>query len=327
MKAKHTGPFGAIKQAVMDFIEDDCMTMAAAIAYYTAFSLPPLLVLIVTVAGWMWSPDAATGQVEQQVTSVIGEGGWQQVRSMMKAANEQSGSGLAAIVGVVLLLFGATGVMVQLQASLNKAWEVQPDPDQGGLKNFLVKRLLSLAMILAVSFLLLVSLVLTTVLRAMAGMMSEWLPQGVSTWVPLTIDFAVSLIVFTLLFAAMFKWLPDASIRWRDTWVGAGVTALLFMAGKFALGWYFGMSNTTSQYGAAASFVLVLLWAYYSGIILLLGAEFTQVWARRHGRRIEPEPGAVRVVQETRRIDEAQPAASERSGKPSATKRQSTPHS
>lgn len=296
------GPIAAIRASVADFLEDECLTMAAATAYYTAFSLPPLLVLIVTVAGWIWSPAEVTSQVKEQVTDVIGEGGWTQVEQMMQAAGEQGGGSMAAIIGVIALIFGATGVMVQLQASLNKAWEVQPDPEQGGVKNFIFKRLLSLTMIMAVSFLLLVSLVLTTVLRAMAGAISRWLPSGVSTWTPTAVDIAVSLIVFTLLFAAMFKWLPDAIVRWRDTWIGAGVTALLFLVGKYALGMYFGMTDT-GQYGAAASFVLLLLWAYYSALIFLFGAEFTQTWARQHGRQILPEPGAVRIVQETRRVD------------------------
>jgi len=300
MSEKRTGPFGAVKHAVMDFVEDDCMSMAAALAYYTAFSLPPLLVLIVTVAGWIWAPEAVTGQVRRQVTDVIGEGGWQQVQSMMKAAGEQSNGTWAAIIGIIALLFGATGVMVQLQTSLNKTWEVEPDPEQGGIRHFLIKRLLSLAMIIAIAFLLLVSLVLTATLKAMAGIVTGWLPAGIATWVPLAVDFTVSLIVFTLLFAGMFKWLPD--VRWRDTWIGAVVTVLLFMAGKFALGIYFGIADT-GQYGAAAAFVLLLLWAYYSGMIFLLGAEFTQVWARRDGRRILPETGAVRVVQEKQRIE------------------------
>jgi membrane protein len=170
-------------------------------------------------------------------------------------------------------------------------------------------------MIMAVSFLLLVSLVLTAVLRATAGMISQWLPAGISSWTPMAVDTAVSLIVFTLLFAAMFKWLPDAIVRWRDTWIGAAVTAVLFLIGKFALGMYFGMTDT-AQYGAAASFVLLLLWAYYSALIFLFGAEFTQVWARQHGRRILPEPGAVRIVQQTRRVDS--PASEAQAGGPAS---------
>lgn len=297
-----TGFVPIIKKTASEFSDDECSTMAAALAYYTAFSLPPLLVLIITVAGWIWSAEAVTAQVEQQVSSVVGEGGWKQVESMMKAADEkQSSGGFAAIIGIIALLFGATGVMVQLQAALNKAWEVQPDPEQAGLKAFLTKRVLSLAMIIAVAFLLLVSLVLTAVLNAMAGMVSSWMPAGTGSWLPLAINFVVSFVVFTLLFAAMFRWLPDAEVRWRDTWVGAGATALLFMIGKFALGMYFSMTDT-GQYGAAASFVLLLLWVYYSGMIFLFGAEFTQVWAKRHGRQIMPEEGAVRVVEKTKHV-------------------------
>jgi membrane protein len=301
MSESSGGLFRTLKRSAVDFLEDECPTRAAALAYYTAFSLPPLLVLIVTVAGWIWDPQAVSGQVEKQVTDVVGQGGWIQIQNMMSATREQTSGGLAAIVGIAALLFGATGVMVQLQSSLNRAWEVQPDPEQGGVRNFLLKRVLSLAMILAVAFLLLVSLVLTSVLNAMAGMVTGWLPEGMSSWVPMAIHLVVSFVVFSLLFAAMMKWLPDANVLWRDTWVGAGVTALLFLVGKFALGLYFGMSDT-GQYGAAASFALILLWVYYSGMIFLFGAEFTQAWSRSHGRKILPEEGAVRIVEETRHV-------------------------
>lgn len=299
MKPDNDSSSGTLKQTANEFSEDDCPMMAAALAYYTAFAMPPLLVLIVTVAGWIWSPEAVTGQLEQQATDVVGQGGWQQMESMMHAAHQQKGGVFATVIGLIALLFGATGVMVQLQYALNRAWEVQPDPDQGGIKTFLFKRILSLAMILAVAFLLLVSLVLTAVLNAMGGMVTGWLPEGVSSWVPAAIHFVVSLIVFTLLFAAMFKWLPDAEVQWKDVWVGAGATALLFMVGKFALGLYFSLTDQ-GTYGAAASFVLLMLWIYYSGMIFLFGAEFTQVWAKRHGGGIAPAEGAVRVVEQTR---------------------------
>jgi membrane protein len=291
-----------LKRSASEFSEDDCPMMAAALAYYTAFSLPPMLVLVVTVAGWIWSPEEVSGQVQQQVAGVIGEGGWQQLQSMMRFASEKtSGGAWAASLGILALLFGATGVMVQLQSALNRAWEVQPDPQQGGIKTFLLKRILSLAMIMAVAFLLLVSLVLTAVLKVLGTGVTGWLPDGISSWVPVAIDSVVSLMVFTLLFAAMFKWLPDADVRWRDTGIGAAATAGLFMIGKFALAVYFSLTEQ-GTYGAAASFVLLLLWAYYSGMIFLFGAEFTQVWARRRGDAIAPANGAVRVVRETRHV-------------------------
>lgn len=294
-----------VSRSAADFSKDDCPMMAAALAYYTAFALPALLVLIVMVAGWFWSAEEVTHQVEQQVVSVIGEGGWQQVRSMMTAADQKRSGGMAALLGIVVLIIGATGVMVQLQAALNRAWEVEPDPEQGGVQTFLLKRVLSLAMIIAISFLLLVSLVLTAVLKAMAGLVVSWLPADISTWVPWTIDVVVSFVVFALLFASMFKLLPDANVRWKDTWVGAAVTSVLFMIGKFALAFYFGMKDT-SQYGAASSTILLLAWVYYSGMIFLFGAEFTQVWARQRGHRITPEDGAVRVVRETKQVGEGQ---------------------
>ncbi|MEX0702343.1 MAG: YihY/virulence factor BrkB family protein [Planctomycetales bacterium] len=278
-----------------EFSEDDCLTMAAALAYYTAFSLPPLLLLIVTVAGWIWSPDAVTGQIEEQVGGVIGQGGWQQVETMMRAAGGRDDGLIAALVGGGVLLFGATGVMAQLQHALNRAWEVEASAKSGGIRHFFFKRVLSLGMILGVAFLLIVSLVLTAVLNATAAHVQTWLPAALQGWTPFVVHACVNLIVLTLLFAAMFKWLPDAEVEWRDTWIGAGTTALLFLAAKFALGIYFGMQRAET-YGPAASFVLILLWVYYSSIVFLLGAEFTQVWARRRGARIEPSPGAVRIL-------------------------------
>ncbi|MEX0715469.1 MAG: YihY/virulence factor BrkB family protein [Planctomycetaceae bacterium] len=279
-----------------EFSEDDCLTMAAALSYYTAFALPPLLLLIVTVAGWIWSPEAVTGQIRDQVSGVIGSGGWQQIETMMNEAASRDDGRLAAIVGIAVLIFGATGVMAQLQHALNRAWQVEVSAKHGGIRNFIFKRMLSLGMILGIAFLLIVSLVLTAVLNATADQVRSWLPAMLQGWTPLVVHALVTLVILTLLFAAMFKWLPDAEVEWRDTWIGAGATAVLFLAAKFALGVYFGMQDAQT-YGPAASFVLILLWVYYSSIVFLLGAEFTQVWARRRGARITPSPGAVRIVQ------------------------------
>lgn len=277
-----------------EFSEDDCMTMAAALAYYTAISLPPLLLLIVTVAGWIWPPEQVTAGIREQVSGVIGRGGWQQVETMMRQAGTSDDGRLAAILSGGMLLFGATAVMAQLQHALNRAWQVRPENQ--GIRAFVVKRVLSLAMILGIAFLLIVSLVLTAVLNAPAARAQAMLPPVLQGWTPFAVHSAVDLIVLTLLFAAMFKWLPDATVEWRDTWIGAATTAVLFLGAKYALGIYFAMQRAET-YGPAASFVLILLWVYYSSIVFLLGAEFTQVRARRRGARIEPEPGAVRVEQ------------------------------
>lgn len=282
-------------QTWREFRDDECPSMAAGLAYYTALAMPPLLVLIVTIAGWIWTPDDVRGLLQQQVIHVVGQGGWKQIETMMRAAELEEHRGvIATALSVGLLLFSATGVMLQLQSALNKAWGVTPESRQGGIKTFLVKRLLSLAMILGIAFLLIVSLAMTAALKVATSRMTSILPAGDDTWLAQTINLVVNALVFTALFAAMFKWLPDAVIRWRDTLVGAGMTAALFLIGQFAMGIYFG-TRQGGEYGVASSFVLLLLWVYYSSMIFLLGAEFTQVWAGEHGGEITPEPGAVRV--------------------------------
>jgi len=282
-----------------EFQDDECASMAAGLAYCTALAMPPLLVLIVTVAGWIWSPQEVQGQIQQQVTNVVGQGGWKQIQTMMHTAEHQQHRGIiATILSIALLLFSATGVMLQLQAALNKAWGVMPDPKQGGIKSFVMKRLLSLAMILGIAFLLIVSLALTAALKVVSSHVSSLLPKGDDVWLAQGVNLLVNMVVFTALFAAMFKWLPDAVIRWRHTLIGAALTTVLFLIGQFALGIYFG-TQQGGTYGVASSFVLLLLWVYYSSMILLLGAEFTQVWAYEHGGEIRPEPGAVRVERRT----------------------------
>jgi membrane protein len=289
------------KKTWQEFSQDDCFRMAAALSYYTIFSLPPLLVVIVSIAGLVVNdPGRVTAEIETEIESVIGAGGATQVREMIEAASLPGRGVWGTVVGLALLLFGATGVLVQLQAALNEAWDVKPDPQQGGIKNFVLKRLLSLGMLLCLAFLMLVSLVLSTMINGLEHQIEAWLSDAVSAGVLQAINAGVALIVFTLLFAAMFKFLPDARVALRHVWIGALTTGVLFVAGKFALGFYFAHSDVTSTYGSAGSLVLILLWVYYSGLILLLGAEFTQVWARRHGDRIEPEKGAVRVTESVR---------------------------
>jgi len=297
--SKQGGVGALIRTTAQEFRDDECPSMAAALAYYTALAMPPLLVMIVSVAGWIWGPEDVRGQLEQQVTNVVGEGGWKQIQTMMQTAEHQEHRGIiATVLSLGLLLFSATGVMLQLQSALNKAWGVMPDPAAGGFKAFIMKRLLSLAMILGIAFLLIVSLLMTAALSVVSARLNALLPAGDEGWIAHVINLVVNAVVFTSLFAAMFKWLPDAVIRWRDTLVGAGITAALFLIGQFGMGIYFGMKEE-GTYGVASSFVLLLLWVYYSSMIFLLGAEFTQVWARLRGMEITPEPGAVRVERQT----------------------------
>jgi membrane protein len=301
--------FALVRDSGKDFIEDDCQTQAAALSYYTIFSLPPLLVLILMILGALVDPQDIRGQLETQMGSLMGPTATEQIRTILQQAHQPgSGSLLPTVLSIVALILGASGAFGQLQAALNRAWEVAPDPQQGGLKAFLLKRVFSFGMILSVAFLLLVSLVLSAALSAFGGALSGMLPEGLSATLLQVVNQVVSFAVIAALFAAIFKVLPDATAAWRDVWVGAAVTAFLFVVGKFLIGFYLGRSNPGEAFGAAGSLAVMLVWIYYSSMILLFGAEFTQAWAEARGGGIAPERGAVRVVQEKKQVREGQPA-------------------
>jgi membrane protein len=303
--AERRGVFQLIKQSAKDFLEDDCMDAAAALSYYTIFSLPAILVLLLTLVGAVMNPSDVRGGLEGQLQSLMGPNAGQQIRTIIQQAeNKPDGGLLPTILGIAGLLFGATGAFGQLQKTLNRTWNVEPDPNQGGLKNFISKRLFSFGIILVVAFFLLVSLVVSAALTGMSGRLASVLPSGLSGPLLEIFNTILSLAVITALFAAMFKVMPDAKIHWRSVWVGAGVTALLFVLGKFLIGFYLGKSNPGQAYGAAGSLAVLLLWVYYSSLILLFGAEFTETWAEEKGRGIEPEPGAIRVRREKQRVGE-----------------------
>ena len=288
-----------LKSSAQEFMDDDCTTMAAALSYYTVFSLPPLLVLILLLVGAVMDPQDVQGSLEGNLQSLMGPKAGQTVRTILEHAQLPGHGGLiATVIGIGALILGAAGVFGQLQAALNRAWGVKPDPNQGGIKNFVVKRLFTFGMILALAFLLLVSLVLSAALAAFGGALGRWLPAGFSATFLQVINFAISFGVIALLFGAMFRVLPDAKIRWHDVWIGATVTAFLFVVGKTAIGIYLGHSNPGQAFGAAGSLALLLVWIYYSSMILLFGAEFTQVWADQRGSGVVPEPGAVRAARE-----------------------------
>ena len=303
-KAKTREGYGLIKQSVTDFIEDDCMSSAAALAYYTIFSLPPiLLIILMTVQPLLQQTGQKEGKLEQQLQQQAGldKSTIAEVEKMAQNARKTGTNPLSAAIGIAVLLFSATGAFAQLQYSLNRAWEVRPDPNAGGIKNFLMKRVLSLGMILVIAFLVLVSIAITTVLSAMGELI---LPGGFPKSLSVVLNNLMSLLIMTLLFAGMFKVLPDSKVTWRSVWVGALFTAILFVIGKALIGFYLSMSNMDETYGAAGALVAVLVWVYYSSLIVLLGAEFTQAWARRYGEQIVPSKGAVRVVRDTREVRE-----------------------
>lgn len=290
-QSKH-GVVHLLKATWSDFGRDECGTRAAALAYSTVFALPPLLVLLVTLAGLIWSPAEVQHALETQFSGTIGPSGAQQIHAMIAHSRQSPGGGIfSTIASIVGLILGATGAFLALQHALNRAWNVKPDPAQGGVWSFISKRLLSAGMVLGLGFILAVSLAITSAITALGGMLGGALPPFVMQ----VINFVATLIVLALLFAAIFKVLPDAEIDWHDVWVGGAFTALLFVIGKFVIGLYLGHSKPGDAFGAASALAVILVWAYYSGMIILLGAEFTQEWAAEHGHAITPEEGAVRT--------------------------------
>ncbi len=281
-----------MKRAVSDWSDHNIPTFAAALSYYTIFSIAPVLVIAVSVAGMVFGEEAARGQMQAQLQDLVGQSGADIIGQMMISARKPSTGIFATALGLIALVFGATGVFVQLQDALNHIWGVQPDKERSGVTNFLRMRLLSFAMVLVIGFLLLVSLVVSAVLAALGAWFDHLLPGWTVAWQG--VNLLVSFGVITVLFAMMYKILPDTHVTWKDVWLGAAVTSLLFGLGKFGIGLYLGRSAVASSYGAAGSLAVVLLWVYYSAQILFLGAEFTQVYARRHGSR-SPEGQAQQV--------------------------------
>lgn len=277
---------------VKEWLADEASQLAAALAYYTAVSIAPLLVLIVVIVGLILGEQGtAESQLIGQLRGVMGEQGAQFLQTVLENAQQPTLASVAGILSSLALLWGATNVFSQLQSSLNRIWNVQPKPGRS-IWRMIKDRFLSFTLVLGIAFLLLVSLVLTSVLSTLADWGQGLLPSA--DWIWQVVNFAVSFAVITLLFAAIYRVLPDAEIVWRDVWLGAAVTALLFNLGKYGLGLY--LANAGSTYGAVGSLVVFLLWVYYSAQILFLGAEFTQVYARHFGSGIQPDEDAMWIT-------------------------------
>ena len=292
--------FGLLKQTGKEFFEDKAPQLGAALAYYTVFSLAPLILVLLAVIGITFRDDPAGvwNKITEQMSYFLDASAVQVVQNIAEQASQPGKSTIATIVGVALALFGASGVFGQLQDALNTIWDVKAKPTRG-IWGFLRNRFLSFGMVAGVCFLLLVSLTLESLLKAFSHYVQSMLPGGfiLAMSVYLIFDFAV----IVLLFAMIFKFLPDARIQWRDVWIGAIITAVLFGIGKWLLGLYLGSGAAGSAYGPASSLITLLLWVYYSSQILLFGAEFTQVYADRAGRTVQPSEYAVRV--ETKEVE------------------------
>ena len=281
----------AVRETVHEWLDDKAMRLSAALSLYTLLSLAPLLVLTLKVVGVVVaSKDTARIHITQQVTSLMGQQAAQAITPIIDNSGKQGNGVLAAIISTAVLAFSATGVFIELQDSMNTVWGVKPKPNLG-IWEWVRNRLLSLGMVFGVGFLLLVSMFISTVLAGLARYV-----VGERQWIAILTDIVVSLAVVSLLFAAIFKFLPDVKLRWRHVWLGAFLTAGLFTVGKFALALYFKYAAPTSAFGAAGSLAAVMLWVYYSSFILFFGAEFTKVWSKRQlGERVEPDDHAVKM--------------------------------
>ncbi|HET7670255.1 MAG TPA: YihY/virulence factor BrkB family protein [Burkholderiales bacterium] len=285
---------GLLKETAASWSADYAPSMGAAISYYTLFSVAPLLLIVIAVAGMVFGAEAARGEVFAQLQGLLGESGAKTVEDMVDAANKQDGGIIATIIGIAVLLLGATTVFNELQNALDRIWRAPARVKSSGVWNLLRTRLLSFGMVLGMAFLLMVSLVASAALSALG---KWWTPAGWEA-VMHVLDIVVSFGLITVMFALIYRFIPRVHVAWRDVWVGAAVTSILFAIGKFAIGLYLGKSAVASSFGAAGSLVIMMVWVYYSAQIFLFGAEFTWVYAHEFGSRRgqeRPKPGAEAV--------------------------------
>jgi membrane protein len=282
-----------LKETYEEWSNDNALRLGAALSYYMIFSLPPVLLIVIALAGFIFGEDAARGRIVEEIQGLIGRSGAEGVETMIRNAYKPEAGIIATIVGVVTLIVASTGVFAELQDALNTVWNVKPAEGRG-IMDILRVRMFSFIMIVGIGFLLLVSLVLSAGISALNDYVLQYQAELLSKSLLQVINIVISLAISTGLFAMIYKLLPDVRIAWKDVWLGAFFTSLLFTIGKFAIGLYLGNSDVGSSYGAAGSMAIILFWVYYSSQILFFGAEFTQVYSRRFGRAATPIRGAVR---------------------------------
>ncbi|GAL80418.1 ribonuclease BN [Algibacter lectus] len=275
-----------IKETYTSWMADDPFRLSAIVAYYTVLALPALLVIIINVIGAIWGGvEIVQGQVTDEISAALGKDAASAIENIISETQNSESNFLSTVIGIGTLLFGATGVFYQLKISLNEIWKIKTNPN-AKIWKIVTDRALSFAFILVIGFLLLVSFIVTAAISALNSYIRDALPD-VLLYIAYVLDFTLSVGIISVLFALMFKYLPDAKIKWRTVWIGAILTAILFVVGKLLLGIYFGQADPGSTYGAAGSIVLILLWVSYSSLILFFGAEFTYVYAKRYGKGIE----------------------------------------
>ncbi|MEH2455699.1 YihY/virulence factor BrkB family protein [Nostoc sp.] len=286
-----------LQETFKEWSEDKASRLAAALAYYTIFSIAPLLIIVIAIAGVVFGEEAARGQIVAQIQGLVGKDGAQFIQTAIQNANKPQTGAIASIISVVVLLVGATGLFTELQDSLNTIWEVKPKPGRG-VNNMIRLRFLSFAMVIGIGFLLLVSLVISSGLAALVKYFGNILPGIDLLW--RIVNFVLSFSSTTALFGLIFKVLPDVKITWNDVFIGSVITSFLFSIGRFLLGQYLGNGSFGSTYGAAGSLVVLLAWVNYAAQILFFGAEFTQVYARRYGSGIVPTKDAIPLSDNTK---------------------------
>ncbi|WP_242921277.1 YihY/virulence factor BrkB family protein [Pontibacter liquoris] len=285
--------FPLFKTSISGFTADNALSLAAALAFNAIFSIPPLLIIVIRAAGFFLGDEAVSGRLAEQISGAVGEGAAEGIQTIIENAKMSDSGGISFWIGLGTLLFAATTFFATLQQSLNSLWNLKVKPTNNIL--YMVKeRVFSFGIILSIALLLLVSFVISAAISILSDYLTRFIADA-AVWLIWLVDFVVSVGLITLLFALIFKYMPDAYIRWKDTLIGAAVTALLFTIGKFLISWYIGTSDPGSAYGAAGSVILILVWIYYSTMIVLFGAEFTQQYANRFGQRLRPKPHAVFV--------------------------------
>jgi len=307
-----------VKSTASEFTNNNSFRHAAALSYYTIFSLPPLLLIVITVASAVYGQEAVTGQVYGQLKGLVGTESAKFLQDSIANFTKQQKGGVATAIGIATLIFAATTFFVTLQESINDIWNLKVKTVGMGIGQYLKQRLLSFGLILSVALLLLISFVISAVLSAFTGKLQQWFPE-IGVIVIRLVDFVLSLGVTTLLFALIYRFLPDAVIRWRDVGVGAFITALLFVLGKFLIAFYIAKAEPGSAFGAAGSAIVLLVWVNYSSLIIFFGAEFTQEFADAYGQKVQPKAHAVRVEQREVPCEETSEAIS--TGRPHATGR------
>lgn len=289
MKSVVLAAWALIRDTVMSWIDDYAPSMGAALAFYTLFSTAPLLLIVISLAGLFFGEQAARGEIMEQLSGLLGPDSAATIQALLEGVNQPAKSISSSLIGLGALLIGATTVFAELQNAMDRIWRAPCPPPPGGLLGLIKTRLLSLGLVLGIGFLLMVSLVVSTALAVLGKWWAPWF--GEMAWLAHTLDWIVSFLLIGAIFAMIYKWVPQVKIAWRDVLVGSALTALLFTVGKTLIGLYIGRSGVASPFGAAASLVVFLLWVYYSAQIFLLGAEFTWVYAHRHGSLKDQTPG------------------------------------